>query len=143
MGPARLNPADIPTTVAVPDTLESCPVVQIDSGAGIVSMKVVPVGMGNPHCIVFCTLDEQETYRKNDTLARNIEVCDAFPAKTNVEFVHVKSRSRVSVVVWERGAGWTRACGTGACASVVAASRLGLTDRKCTVRLPGGELDIE
>jgi len=143
MGPARLQPADIPTTAEVADTLEACATLQIDSGKGLVPIKVVPVGMGNPHCIVFCTAEEQAAYRKNDTLARNLEISNAFPAKTNVEFVHVETRSSVSVVVWERGAGWTRACGTGACATVVASSRLGLTDRKCTVKLPGGELDID
>ena len=66
-----------------------------------------------------------------------------FPARTNTEFVEVISRSHVKMVVWERGAGRTLACGTGACALVVAGVLEGRIDRTCTVDLPGGPLDIE
>ena len=67
----------------------------------------------------------------------------AFPAKTNTEFAEVVNRHRVKMRVWERGAGATLACGTGACATVVAAVLEGRTERKCTVELPGGPLEIE
>lgn len=66
----------------------------------------------------------------------------AFPKRTNTEFVQVLSRSRLRMRVWERGAGPTLACGTGACATVVAAVLEGRADRKCTVDLPGGPLEI-
>ena len=66
-----------------------------------------------------------------------------FPARTNTEFVEVLSRSHVRMVVWERGAGRTLACGTGACATVVAGVLEGKVDRKCRVDLPGGPLLIE
>ncbi len=66
-----------------------------------------------------------------------------FPAKTNTEFVEVLSRSHVRMVVWERGAGRTLACGTGACATVVAGVLEGRVDRNCRVDLPGGPLQIE
>eukprot|EP00879_Flechtneria_rotunda_P022827 GHRR01024116.1.p1 GENE.GHRR01024116.1~~GHRR01024116.1.p1 ORF type:complete len:138 (-),score=25.85 GHRR01024116.1:130-543(-) len=66
-----------------------------------------------------------------------------FPARTNTEFVEVLSRSHVRMVVWERGAGRTLACGTGACATVVAGVLEGKVDRKCQVDLPGGPLHIE
>ena len=66
-----------------------------------------------------------------------------FPAKTNTEFVEVLSRSHVRMVVWERGAGRTLACGTGACATVVAGVLEGRVDRTCRVDLPGGPLRIE
>lgn len=66
-----------------------------------------------------------------------------FPARTNTEFVEILSRQHVRMVVWERGAGRTLACGTGACATVVAGVLEGKTDRKCQVDLPGGPLHIE
>ena len=66
-----------------------------------------------------------------------------FPEKTNVEFVKVISREEIDVAVWERGCGITLACGTGACASVVAAILNGLCDNKVKVNLPGGSLTIE
>ena len=66
-----------------------------------------------------------------------------FPARTNTEFVEILSRGHVRMVVWERGAGRTLACGTGACATVVAGVLEGKVDRKCQVDLPGGPLHIE
>lgn len=68
---------------------------------------------------------------------------EAFPARTNTEFVEVLSRSHVKMSVWERGAGCTLACGTGACALVVAGVLEGKIDRLCRVDLPGGPLEIE
>jgi len=72
-----------------------------------------------------------------------IERHPAFPQRTNVEFVQVVSESELKVRVWERGAGLTLACGTGACASLVVAARTGRTGRKAKVHLPGGTLTIE
>ena len=66
-----------------------------------------------------------------------------FPERTNVGFAEIVSRDRIRLRVWERGVGETRACGTGACAALVAAARRNLTDRQVTVELPGGELQIE
>jgi diaminopimelate epimerase len=71
------------------------------------------------------------------------ETHEAFPARTNTEFVEVLSRSHVKMSVWERGAGRTLACGTGACALAVAGVLEGRIDRKCRVDLPGGPLNIE
>merc|ERR1719171_3245975 len=135
MGPPRLQSAEVPTTLtpAVPTTI---------TVAGE-KVEVVAVGMGNPHCIVPCPADDPERLATLERIAPQIEVAPEFPEKTNVEIVVVESKSRVRVKVWERGAGWTQACGTGACATVVATSKLGLTDRKATVVLPGGELDID
>jgi len=100
----------------------------------------VAVGMGNPHCIVFCDEDRLEALK---AVASQIEVCPEFPEKTNVELTVVESRTRVRVTVWERGAGYTQACGTGACATAVAGALLGKTERCCTVVLPGGDLEID
>lgn len=98
------------------------------------------VSMGNPHCIIFVdTLDDDPVLNYGS----EIENHPIFPAKTNVEFVRVDDRSHIAVNVWERGAGRTLACGTGACASVVAGVLRGVVDRNVTVSLPGGDLRIE
>lgn len=76
-------------------------------------------------------------------LGPKFETNAAFPSKTNTEFVEVLTRGHVRMVVWERGAGRTLACGTGACATVVAGVLEGKTDRNCRVDLPGGPLQIE
>jgi diaminopimelate epimerase len=98
------------------------------------------VSVGNPHLVFFVT----------DVLATPImalgpwfETHRRFPARTNVEFAQVMARDRLRVRVWERGVGVTKACGTGACAAVVAAARRDLADRTATVELDGGELLIE
>jgi diaminopimelate epimerase len=101
---------------------------------------VSAVSMGNPHCVLF--LEDAET-APVASLGPRIETHPMFPARTNVEFVGVVSRQRLRLRVWERGAGMTRACGSGACAAAVAAHRRGLTDEKIEVVLDGGVLAIE
>ncbi|DAB24193.1 MAG: diaminopimelate epimerase [Candidatus Gastranaerophilaceae bacterium] len=109
---------------------------------GVKKFTVNAVSMGNPHCVIFVKDDED-----NHALAKKygdaIEHDNLFPEKTNVEFVKVISREEIDVAVWERGCGITLACGTGACASVVAAILNGLCDNKVKVNLPGGSLTIE
>ena len=77
-----------------------------------------------------------------DRLGPEIETDPLFPERVNVNIAAVESRTRIRSRVWERGAGLTRACGTGACAVAVAAMRRGLVDRAVTVAVPGGELAI-
>ncbi|WP_339950125.1 diaminopimelate epimerase [uncultured Albimonas sp.] len=98
------------------------------------------VSMGNPHCI-FAVPDAEAV----DLAARGpeIETHPLFPERTNVEFISLLAPDRLRLRVWERGAGVTLACGSGACAAVVAAARLGLTGRRASVALDGGELEIE
>jgi diaminopimelate epimerase len=98
------------------------------------------VSMGNPHCVIF--VDDLNDI-KLDVTGPEIETNKMFPKKTNVEFVQVISDGEIKVKVWERGAGETLACGTGACASVVAAVKVKGMQRDLMVQLPGGELDIE
>ena len=98
------------------------------------------VNTGNPHCVIF--MDEVEDLDLK-VFGQPIEAHPLFPRKTNVEFVKVINRQALRMRVWERGAGMTLACGTGACATVVAAVLNGVTDRKVTVRLDGGNLLIE
>jgi diaminopimelate epimerase len=100
----------------------------------------VGVNVGNPHAIFF--VDDAEAV----DLARlgpQIEHDQLFPERVNVNVATVVSRQSIRLRVWERGAGLTLACGTGACATAVAAMRRGLTDRRVTVALPGGSLTIE
>ncbi|MFN4288299.1 MAG: diaminopimelate epimerase [Brevundimonas sp.] len=97
------------------------------------------VSMGNPHVVFF-------TDRLDDTFVRAtgslIENHPLFPERVNVGFAHLESRARIRLRVWERGAGLTRACGTGACAALVASARRGLSDRMAQVVLDGGTLQI-
>ena len=103
-------------------------------------LKVTAVSVGNPHCVVFVDrLDEAETRR----LGPMIETHPAFPNRTNVQFARVEARDTVDILIWERGAGYTLASGSSSCGVACAAVRNGLTDRKVTVRMPGGQLRIE
>ncbi|KAJ8636892.1 hypothetical protein MRB53_011159 [Persea americana] len=108
--------------------------------------NVTCVSMGNPHCITFETKESKALQVDDLNLAEigpKFEHHVMFPARTNTEFVQIFSRSHLKMRVWERGAGATLACGTGACAVVVAAVLEGRSERKCTVELPGGPLEIE
>ncbi|HEY5238041.1 MAG TPA: diaminopimelate epimerase [Rhizomicrobium sp.] len=102
--------------------------------------EVSALSTGNPHCVLF--VEDAET-APVATLGPNIEHHKLFPARTNVEFVSVLGRDRLRMRVWERGAGITNACGTGACATAVAAHRRGLAGRKVEIVLDGGPLAIE
>ncbi len=98
------------------------------------------VNVGNPHVIFFVdALDAVDTAR----LGPLIEVDPLFPERVNVNFAQILDPHHVRLVVWERGAGLTRACGTGACATAVAAIRRGLASGPVTVSLPGGDLVID
>lgn len=99
----------------------------------------VAVSMGNPHCVFFVEDAEAVDVRASGSL---IEHHPLFPEGVNVEFAQVIDRNTIRMRVWERGAGITKACGTGACATAVAAMRRGLTDRSVTVIMDGGPLHI-
>jgi diaminopimelate epimerase len=101
---------------------------------------VTLVSMGNPHCVIF--VDDISKVDIDD-IGSQIETHKMFPNRTNVEFVQAVSKKEAIVKVWERGAGETLACGTGACASAVAGVTLGKFGRDVLIRLPGGNLDIE
>lgn len=98
------------------------------------------VSMGNPHCVFF--VDNVEAYDL-ERLGPLVECYPLFPERTNVELAQVRGPTSIRLRVWERGAGITQACGTGACASVVAAVRRKLTGRRVDVELDGGVLGIE
>lgn len=98
------------------------------------------VSMGNPHVVLFVPDAEAAPVTEVGPM---IEHHHLFPERANVGFAQIKSPDRIRLRVWERGAGLTKACGTGACAALVAAHRRGLAGRKATVEMDGGELVIE
>jgi diaminopimelate epimerase len=102
--------------------------------------RITCVSMGNPHCVIFVKDAEGFPVEKYGPL---IESHLFFPEKTNVEFVQVINRRRLRMRVWERGAGETPACGTGACAAAVVSRRMGFTAAGVSVILKGGVLYIE
>lgn len=104
--------------------------------------KINAVSMGNPHCIIFVE-DDSDLLELAKTIGPKIESHPIFPEKTNVEFIKVHSKSEIDLRVFERGCGITLACGTGACASVVAGILNNLTENKVKVNLLGGPLTIE
>jgi diaminopimelate epimerase/LL-diaminopimelate aminotransferase len=102
--------------------------------------KITCVSMGNPHTVIFSSeINKLEL----DIIGKQIEYFRQFPDRTNVEFVEVISPQKAKVRVWERGTGETQACGTGACAVLVAGVLTGVLERKASIVLPGGELQIE
>ncbi len=107
--------------------------------------KITAVSMGNPHCVVF--VDDERVFKLDASefarLGRQFENHPFFPRRVNTEFILPLSRNRLRMRVWERGSGETLACGTGACASLVAAVLTGRADRSATVELAGGNLEIE
>ncbi|MBV9288728.1 MAG: diaminopimelate epimerase [Hyphomicrobiales bacterium] len=139
MGPPQLDWRSIPLAEAVEDARR----IQLAWRDGDPIAALGPacaVGMGNPHAVFFVSdLEGVDAAR----WGARIEVHPMFPAKANVSFARIDAPDRVTAKVWERGVGLTLACGSAACAILVAAARLDLMDRKGTVRLPGGELLIE
>ncbi len=101
--------------------------------------EVTAVSMGNPHCVLFVE-DVERT--KVEEIGPAIERHDLFPRRTNVEFVQIVGDGEMTMRVWERGAGETLACGTGASAALVAAVLNGLSARKATIHLRGGDLKV-
>lgn len=102
--------------------------------------KITCVSMGNPHTVIF---DHKLDTFPLEEIGKKIEFSDIFPQRTNVEFVDVVSPQKAKMRVWERGTGETQACGTGACAVLVAGVLTKRLDRKATITLLGGELQIE
>jgi diaminopimelate epimerase len=134
MGEPVLRAMDVPVTADAERVIDQ----EIAFEAG--SFALTCVSMGNPHAVIFTSgIDAMEIA----TPGREIEHHKMFPERVNVEFAEVLSPSRVKLRVWERGSGETQACGTGACATLVAGVLNGKLDRVATVVLPGGELEVE
>lgn len=99
------------------------------------------VSMGNPHFVIFVD-KEDDLLELAKTYGPEIELGAEFPEKTNVEFIKIKSHKKIELCVWERGCGITLACGTGACASVVAGILNGYLENSVNVELLGGEVNV-
>lgn len=136
MGKPILEPELIPTTVS-----DNTPVLMAPLKTEFDTYRVSCVSMGNPHCVIF--IDESVALLNLKHIGPAVENHPAFPKKTNVEFAEVVDESTIKMRVWERGTGETLACGTGACATMVAARLNGLCGSKVTLMLIGGNLDIE
>jgi diaminopimelate epimerase len=134
MGAPILEAAEIPVVA------ETSPVVNLPVEVLGEQKELTCVSMGNPHAICFvpdvATLDLP-------AIGPAYEHHPLFPRRTNTEFVQIQDRQNVKMRVWERGAGETLACGTGCCATLVACVLCGKTDRKATIHVLGGELEIE
>ena len=135
MGRPHLRRAEIPILGAADDQAVGVPV-----GVGGKTFFGTAVSMGNPHFVIFVDDVEEIPLEKYGPV---IETHSLFPRKTNVEFVQVLNKYAIRMRVWERGAGVTRACGTGACAAAVAGVISSKTAEKITVKLDGGDLQIE
>jgi diaminopimelate epimerase len=133
MGAPQLDWDQIPLAHAM-DTAE------LDFAAGPDLVAPGAVGMGNPHVVFF--VPDAEAAPVSEVGPR-VEHHPLFPRKVNVGFAEILGRDRIRLRVWERGAGLTLACGTGACAALVAAARRGLTGRRAMVQMDGGDLVIE
>ena len=136
MGEPELRPSRVP--VAAPDDMER--VLNYSLAVDGSDILVSCVSMGNPHAVAF--LDDPVDDYELTRIGPMVENHPFFPDRVNYEIVNVLSRDRMKVRVWERGSGITLACGTGACAAVVAARLNGLVDDDVTVQLPGGDLRV-
>ena len=136
MGEPRLLAQDIPTNLA--DSGEK--VVSRPLTVAGVTYSVTCVSMGNPHCITF--VKDIAAVPLTD-IGPLFEQHEVFPQRVNAEFIQVVRSDYLKMLVWERGAGPTLACGTGACAALVATVINGQCDRQATVELPGGPLQIK
>ena len=135
MGKPFLNSDQVPTNL--PQGRSGLPQGEIELQGS--TLQLAAVGMGNPHVVVPVQDLKSIPF---DAWGSALEVDSLFPAKTNVHFLEVIDQHTLEIRVWERGAGPTLACGTGACATLVAASLLGLSKSEATVKLPGGPLEI-
>ena len=100
------------------------------------------VSMGNPHFVIFIK-DDEDLLKLAKEYGPDIEISAEYPEKTNVEFIKIKSPKKIELCVWERGCGITLACGTGACASVVAGILNGYLENNVEVQLLGGNVTVE
>ena len=135
MGPARLLRGEIPMAGPADEPFLGQPF-EVDGE----TFTAAAVSMGNPHLVLF--LDQAPSVERVRSLGPRIEGDERFPQRTNVELVHVQDEVLVARV-WERGSGETMACGTGACAVLVAANEVGLAPRRAEVRFPGGTVVVE
>ena len=135
MGKPRLTPSEIPVVSETEDMIVAQPIT-----AGEDTFYMTTVSMGNPHCVIF--VDDIAKVALSE-VGPKLETHERFPRKINVEFAEVLSRKQIRMRVWERGAGITLACGTGSCATIVAAVLNDKTERQAEIILDGGTLHLD
>ena len=135
MGEPILKSEQIPVALQGYDKIVSYPLMILEE-----KYEITCVSMGNPHCVIF--VDDLDKVKLTQ-VGPVIETHNLFPKKINVEFAQVINDEYIKMRVWERGAGVTLACGTGSCATLVAAVLTGKTNKKALVELDGGNLNIE
>lgn len=133
MGVPRLNAHSIPI-LSKKDLVINDPIEVQEK-----NYRMTGISMGNPHAVIF---SEEINGISLEETGRELEFHPRFPERANIEFCHVTARDRMEIRVWERGVGETLACGTGACAAVVASVLNDLTDEEVIVKLLGGELSV-
>lgn len=133
MGVPRLNAHSIPI-LSEKDLVINDPIEVQEK-----NYRMTGISMGNPHAVIF---SEEINGISLEKTGRELEFHPRFPERANIEFCHVTARDRMEIRVWERGVGETLACGTGACAAVVASVLNDLTDEEVIVKLLGGELSV-
>lgn len=133
MGVPRLNAHSIPI-LSEKDLVINDPIEVQEK-----NYRMTGISMGNPHAVIF---SEEINGISLEETGRELEFHPRFPERANIEFCHVTARDRMEIRVWERGVGETLACGTGACAAVVASVLNDLTDEEVIVKLLGGELSV-
>lgn len=133
MGVPRLNAHSIPI-LSEKDLVINEPIEVQEK-----NYRMTGISMGNPHAVIF---SEEINGISLEETGRELEFHPRFPERANIEFCHVTARDRMEIRVWERGVGETLACGTGACAAVVASVLNDLTDEEVIVKLLGGELSV-
>ena len=132
MDEPKIIPSEIPVIATTHKDVE------IPTSQGI--FKATCVSMGNPHAVIFIEDVDNWTI---EAIGREIETHELFPENTNVEFAQIVNSSEIKMRVWERGSGETLACGTGACATLVAANIQGLASKCATIKLLGGDVEVE
>lgn len=135
MGKPRLTPSEIPVISETEEMIVAEPIT-----AGEDAFSMTTVSMGNPHCVIF--VDDIAKIALEE-VGPKLETHERFPRKINVEFAEVLNRKQIRMRVWERGAGITLACGTGSCATIVAAVLNDKTERQAEIILDGGTLHLD
>jgi diaminopimelate epimerase len=134
MGQAEFNPRLIPVV------LNGKEVLNYKINIFDESFEINCVSIGNPHCVVFQDKLEEAKIKRFGPLIENHPL---FPSKINVQFVKIRNRRKVDILIWERGAGFTQASGSSACAVVAVGKKLGMLEDKVHLNMPGGQLFVE
>ena len=140
MGEAILNPDDIPVRLSDESGKSAVDTILNVDGT---DYRVTCVSMGNPHCITFMESQDDVENLAIEKIGPKFENHEVFPDRVNTEFVYAQDEHNIRMRVWERGSGETWACGTGACATAVAAILCGKAQSPVTIHLNGGDLFIE